>query len=261
MIAIEHLSVTYRREGRSVAALQDVSLTLEPGEILAVVGESGSGKSTLLMAILGLLPPGTEAGGTVTVDDSEPMEAGSEAVTPLRWTRIALILQGSMHSFTPVITVGRQIAEAIRQHGCRRESRDVRQTVAELLEEVGLPGTMADRFPHELSGGQKQRAAVAMALACSPPYLLADEPTTALDVITQARVMHLLQTTVRERHSGLMLVTHDLALASGVAHRIAVLEGGSLVEVNRSCRIIKQPRKGPTRRLVAALRRLEEETE
>jgi ABC-type glutathione transport system ATPase component len=256
MISIRDLSVTYRRNGSPVPAVKGCSLEIPSGEVTAIVGESGSGKSTLLMALMRLLPPGTAVTGSVSFNGVEVLQLEPEPLRKFRWEKMALVLQGAMHSFTPVLSLGRQIAEVLEVHRgtSRKEALDRAGT---LLNETGLPSDFRDRYPHEISGGQKQRAAIAMALACEPDFLLADEPTTALDVITQAEIVQVLAELVRTHGLGLVMVTHDLALASGLAHRLVVMYEGEIVEEGTPEEIIGTPRHPHTKDLVGSLKRME----
>jgi peptide/nickel transport system ATP-binding protein len=256
MISIKDLCVAYHGEKRSVEALRGVSLDVRRGEVVSVVGESGSGKSTLLLALLRLLPYGTSISGQVFLDDKNALGLSTEEFRKLRWRKISLVPQGSMNALTPVITIGSQIAEPMEVH-LGLNKADAKRKAASLLEEVELPANFSSRYPHQLSGGQRQRAAIAMALACNPNYLLADEPTTALDVIVQAEITKLLLRLVIERDMGLLLVTHDLPLASGLSDRIAVMHDGTIVEQGEPLELIESPRHHHTKVLIAALKKLE----
>ncbi|MFP4481477.1 MAG: ABC transporter ATP-binding protein [Thermovirgaceae bacterium] len=257
MISIRHLFVSYRNDGQTVEAVRDLSLDIPENRVTAVVGESGSGKSTLLYSILRLLPPGSHLSGQVFAGENNILEMNAERLNRFRWKECALILQGAMSSFTPVLSIGRQIAETISCHlGAPRS--DALKQAAGLLERVGLPRDFIRRYPHELSGGQKQRAAIAMAVSCKPAFLLADEPTTALDVITQAEITALLADLVTEERMGLLMVTHDLALALSVCCNLAVMKEGRIVESGPPEAILENPKHPHTSELVDAIRELEE---
>jgi len=253
MMEISHLSVTYPN---GVEAVTDANLMLSPGEIVALVGESGSGKSTLLYSVLRLLPPGTRVTGSITAEGRDVLAMDYNELNRFRWDRCALILQGAMSSFTPVLSIGNQIAETIIHHR-GLSAREALLKTSELLERVGLPTAFVSRYPHELSGGQKQRAAIAMAISCDPDFLLADEPTTALDVITQAEITVLLAELVAEKRMGLCMVTHDLPLALSLCHNLAVMKEGEIVEAGRPEMILKKPRHPHTVELVESIRKLE----
>lgn len=257
MIELESLSVLYRSDTRPVAALSEVTLKLPGGKITGLVGESGSGKTTLVMAILGLLPPEARVEGRILLGGVEVTKMEESELDRFRWTSVALVPQGSQNAFNPVRTIGDQIAEPIRIHmGFSRLEAEAK--ASQLLDEVGLGGKTLGRFPHELSGGQRQRAALAMALGCSPLFLLADEPTTALDVIIQAEIVDLLRRTVKERKMGMAVVTHDLALASGFCETICVLDGGRLVETLPAGDLAGRARHPRTKALIQSLRDMEE---
>ncbi|MBN1332166.1 MAG: ABC transporter ATP-binding protein [Synergistales bacterium] len=260
MIEIRDLNVIYRSNSRRVHAVRNANLTIEKGRITALVGESGSGKSTLLMAVTKLLPPGVRMDGSVFFENRDLLSMTDSELASYRWKKIALILQGSMNSLTPVIRIGSQIEEVLAFHLSMNGSF-LKQRTGELLNEAGLDPKFSMRFPHELSGGQKQRAAIAMALACDPPFLLADEPTTALDVITQSEIIGMLQRVVRSRNMGMLLVTHDIALASSLGDEIAVMKDGQIVEKGDPTRIITSPEHDHTRELISALQKIEGGTE
>ncbi len=257
MIAVEGLRLDYRTGIRRVRALDGIDLVLRRAATTAIVGASGSGKSSLVTALLRLLPPGASLSGKIAVEGRNIMNLSEKELSAsYRWTTVSLVLQGAMNAFTPVLTLGRQIAEVLEVH--RRLSRtEAMGKAAALLEETGLPRSWTARYPHELSGGQKQRAAIAMALACDPLYLLADEPTTALDVITQAEIVTLLKGLTRGRGLGLVLVTHDLALASTVADRLVVLQAGHVVDEGPTERLLDAPGHGHTASLLESLKTLE----
>lgn len=257
MIRIDHLSVSYRIDGGQVDAVRDLSLDIPRNRVTAVVGESGSGKSTLLYSILRLLPPGSHVSGQIRVGAKNVLAMDQRELNGFRWKECALILQGAMSSFTPVLPIGRQIAETLSHHLGLLRSEALSETV-DLLERVGLPGDFAGRYPHELSGGQKQRAAIAMAVSCKPAFLLADEPTTALDVITQAGIIALLAELVVENGMGLLMVTHDLPLALSICHNLAVMKDGRIVESGPPDGILERPEHPHTAELVKAIRTLEE---
>ena len=261
MISVENLSITYNRRTRrgeeKVQAVQDVSFSVEKGKIVALAGESGSGKSSLLMAIPGLLPPGTEVTGKICLDGTDLLSLSEKELNGLRWRRIALIPQGAMNSFTPVLTVGSSVEEVLSVH-LGLTGNKARERTDHLFAIAGLEGTLAARYPHELSGGQKQRAAIALALACDPDYLLCDEPTTALDVITQKGIIGTLKILVEEKGLGMLLVSHDLPLAASAASRIFILKDGFLVEEGPPKELIAHPKNPHTAALVNALRELEE---
>ena len=263
MIVIRDLSITYGRitsrgRGGDTEAVRGVSLSVEKGKLFALAGESGSGKSSVLMAIPGLLPPGTRTSGEILLDGRDLLKMPEEELNRLRWRRIALIPQGAMNSFTPVITVGRHVEEVLEVHmGLSRS--EVRRRIPDLFSMAGLEADLASRFPHELSGGQKQRAAIALALACVPDYLLCDEPTTALDVITQKGIISTLQDLVEKRGLGLLLVSHDLPLAASVCSRLFIMKDGLLVEQGDPGEIVRAPKNPHSAALVRALLELEAE--
>ncbi|WP_290682718.1 ABC transporter ATP-binding protein [Aminivibrio sp.] len=264
MIDIRNLSVTYGRitsEGRGsrAAAVKNVSMTIRKGQFSALAGESGSGKSTILMAIPGLLPPGTVVSGEILLDGKDLLTLPEKELNRIRWRRIAIVPQGAMNSFTPVLTVGRHVEEVLSVHLglSRKEALD---RIPSIFALAGLDEELARRYPHELSGGQKQRAAIALALACSPDYLLCDEPTTALDVITQQGIIATLKNLVEKKGLGLLLISHDLPLAASVADRLHILKDGELVEEGDPAEITARPRNPHTRALVKALLDLEEES-
>jgi peptide/nickel transport system ATP-binding protein len=230
LLQVEDLQVWFDLEGRGeLHAVQGVNLSLEPGERLGLVGESGCGKTTTALAIMGLLPSSASASGRVLLEGVDILAGGEEAMRPHRWVDIAIVFQGAMNALNPVQTVGQQIVEAIELHN-RARGATARARTGELLEAVGIPAARAGRYPHELSGGMRQRAAIAMALACNPKVLIADEPTTALDVMVQAQILELLDGLCRDFGLALVLVTHDLPVVAQLCNRCAVMYAGEIVE-------------------------------
>ncbi|MDR2136936.1 MAG: ABC transporter ATP-binding protein [Synergistaceae bacterium] len=254
-LELRDLSVTYRGE---VRAVRNCSFSLAKGDILGLVGESGSGKSSALMAIPHLLPKGTLVSGKIFCGGEDLSALGEESINAWRWRRVALVPQGAMNSFTPHLSVERHITEVLSHH-MKTPKREGRRRAAELFQTVGLESSFLSRYPHELSGGQKQRAALAAALACEPDFLLADEPTTALDVVTQKEVLDMTVSLVRGRGMGLLLVTHDLPLAAAICDTLVVMKEGSIVESGPSRELIDAPKNPYTRQLIRAIRDMEME--
>ena len=210
-------------------AVRGVDLDLHPGETLGLAGESGCGKSSLAAALLRLLPPGTNVTGEVLLDGEDVLKMKPGRLRAVRWTDLAIVFQGALHTLNPVQRVGDQIGEAIRLHSKDGRGK-VSTRVGELLELVGLPARRASAYPHELSGGQRQRVLIGLALACEPRLLVADEPTTALDVMVQAQVLRLLEDLQRELGLGIIFITHDLSTLADLSDRIAVMYAGRIVE-------------------------------
>ena len=256
-LELQGLNVTYRSQRGCVHALKDCSFSVSKGDIVGLVGESGSGKSSALMAIPRLLPKGTLVSGRIFCDGEDISALKGRFINAWRWRRIALVPQGASASFTPHISIGNHIAEVLVFH-LNKTGREAEQCAVDLLRTVGLDASFFGRYPHELSGGQKQRAALAAALACEPDFLLADEPTTALDVITQKEVLDMIVSLVRGRGMGLLLVTHDLPLAAGICDSLIVMKEGAVVESGASRELIENPRHAYTRHLIDSLRRMEE---
>ena len=251
MISVRDLSVTI--QGRPVLA--DVDLDLTPGRITGLVGESGSGKSMTALAIIGLLPEGAGARGRIDLDGQNLLDLPERALNDLRGRRIGMIFQEPMTALNPLMNIGDQVAEVLVQH--HGMDREAALAVARArLDRVGLPAPRfpLSLFPHELSGGQRQRVAIAMAIADAPDLLIADEPTTALDVTTQAQILDLLRELVRTEGMALLLITHDLAVIAGVADRVAVMQSGRVVEQGATEPLFRTQAHPYTRALFAAAR-------
>jgi oligopeptide/dipeptide ABC transporter ATP-binding protein len=252
LLEVENLHVWFELEGgRELHAVQGVSFSLEPGERLGLVGESGCGKTTSVLGVLGLLPPSASVAGRVLLNGEDILAGGEETIRPHRWVDLAIVFQGAMNALNPVKTVGSQIVEALELHR-QASGRAARLRTGELLDSVGIPADRADRFPHEFSGGMRQRAAIAMALSCNPSVLVADEPTTALDVMVQAQILELLDSLCRDFGLALLLVTHDLPVVAELCDRAAVMYAGEIVEYGPVDALYHEPRHPYTRLLFAA---------
>jgi len=213
-----------------VPAVRNVDLDLDRGEIVGIAGESGCGKSTLASTILRLQPPSARVTGEVLFEGADVLTMSWGDLRALRWAGASMVFQGALHSLNPVRRVGDQIAEPIHLHDPETSDKKAHVRVGELLEQVGLPAGRARAYPHQLSGGQKQRIMIAMALACRPRLIVADEPTTALDVMVQAQVLHVLSGLVHELGVGMLMISHDLSVLADLCDRIVVMYGGRVVE-------------------------------
>jgi oligopeptide/dipeptide ABC transporter ATP-binding protein len=259
LLEVEHLSVTFPGDGVPVHALDDVSLTLGEHEVLGVVGESGSGKTTLALALLGLLPADARVDGVIRFRGTDLVGLGDRELRPLRGDRIAIVFQDAPAVFNPVMTVGAQVAEAIAVHHAVGDA-ELRERVVALLDLVGIPDARrrAGQLPHEYSGGMRQRAMIAMAIANDPDVLVADEPTTALDVTVQAQVLDVLERVQERTRSSTVLVTHDLGVVAGIAQRVMVMYAGRQAEVAPVDDVFHASRHPYTLGLLASLPRLDD---
>ncbi|CCH31062.1 ABC transporter ATP-binding protein [Actinosynnema sp. NPDC047251] len=253
MSLLEVSGLTVRSGGRTL--LDDVGFTVEPGERVGLIGGSGSGKSLTALAVLGLLPEGMGVEGSVRFDGVELVGRGDRELSAVRGKRIAMVFQEPLTALNPLMRVGKQIAEPLRTHrGLSRKAAFAE--AVRLADKVGLPDPehTVRAFPHQLSGGQRQRVGIAMALACRPALLLADEPTTALDVTVQAGILRLLAELVAEEGTALLFITHDLAVLAQVVRRVLVLGDGRLLEEGVPADVLRAPRHPATRELVALAR-------
>ncbi len=236
-LSVRDLAVTYRSRGGEVPAVRGVTFDIDDGETLGVAGESGCGKTTMAMALLRLLPATAQVTGNIMFRDEDVLAMKPGRLRSVRWAGMSMVFQGAQHVLNPVHRIGRQIAEAMDAHHLPSGGR----RIGDLLESVGLTARRADDYPHELSGGQRQRVMIAMALACEPKLIIADEPTTALDVMVQAQVLDLLRTIGRERGLAMIFVTHDLSVLRAVADRTIVLYAGRIVEQGPTRAVLSEP--------------------
>ncbi|NWG46459.1 MAG: ABC transporter ATP-binding protein [Alphaproteobacteria bacterium] len=255
LLSIEDLSVTFRSERGPVRAVHSVSLHVDEGETLAIVGESGSGKSVTALSILRLIgDAGRIDRGRILFDGRDLLTLDKAGIRSIRGDRISMIFQEPMSSLNPVLTVGKQVAEPIRLHRGKSWAQAM-EDAAELLERVAIPDArerLGD-YPHQFSGGMRQRVMIAMALACQPRLIIADEPTTALDVTVQAQILHLLKELTRELRSALILITHDLGVVARYADRVAVMYAGRVVETAPARALYARPSHPYTLGLMASI--------
>jgi peptide/nickel transport system ATP-binding protein len=240
VLELRDLHITYRSERGDVPAVRGVDLTIEPGETVGLAGESGCGKSTIASAVLRLLPRRTKVEGQILLDGEDVYTMKPGRLRAVRWTSASIVFQGALHSLNPVRRVGAQIDEAILLHS-KLDQRAARRKSNELLERVGIPAARARAYPHQLSGGQRQRVLIALALACGPKLLIADEPTTALDVMVQAQVLELLAELQRDHGLALLFITHDLSVLTSTCERLAVMYAGRIVEDGPSHDVFGDP--------------------
>ncbi|HYO39239.1 MAG TPA: ABC transporter ATP-binding protein [Nocardioidaceae bacterium] len=241
LLALRGLSVAYQTGEGRLPAVRGVDLVVRAGEVVGIAGESGCGKSTLASTLLRLQPKDALVEGEVLVAGRDVQTMGWGDLRALRWAQAAIVFQGALHSLNPVRRIETQIAEPLRLHEPDLSAAAVSARVAELLEQVGLPATRSRVYPHQLSGGQRQRVMIAMALACRPQLIVADEPTTALDVMVQAQILDLLSGLVRDLGVGLLIISHDLSVLSDVCDRVAVMYAGRVVECGSAEQVFTSP--------------------
>jgi oligopeptide/dipeptide ABC transporter ATP-binding protein len=259
LLSVNDLEVKFATRKATIHAVNRVSFDLEPGETLGIVGESGSGKSVTSLAMLGILPrQGRVTGGSVMFDGRDLLTTPDPELRKIRGREIAMVFQDPMTSLNPVLRVGRQITEALRTH-MGMNGDEARAEAKSLLERVGIPD--AERrlrdYPHQFSGGMRQRVMIAMAISCRPKILIADEPTTALDVTIQAQILEVLRSLVEQERMGLILITHDLGVVAGICQRTNVMYAGSFVETGRTPDIFARPKHPYTVGLLASVPRLD----
>jgi peptide/nickel transport system ATP-binding protein len=251
VLSVRDLRVTYRTKAGGVPAVRGVDLDIDRGQVLGLAGESGCGKSTIAGAILRLHPASTSIEGQIELDGNDVLSLKPGRLRAVRWTGASIVFQGALHALNPVRRIGDQVVEAITVHKLAGE-REARVRTAELLEQVGLPARRIDDYPHELSGGQKQRVMIAMALACNPSLIIADEPTTALDVMVQAQVLRLLRNLQHELGLAMLFITHDLSVLVEVADSIAIMYAGLIVEEGQAEQVFHTPEHPYTKALAGA---------
>jgi oligopeptide/dipeptide ABC transporter ATP-binding protein len=259
LLSVEDLRVEFWTQRGTVHAVNGVSFDISAGETLGIVGESGCGKSVTSLAILGILPrAGRVTGGRAVFEGRDLIGLSDSELRRIRGRDIAMIFQDPMTSLNPVLTVGRQIRESIETH-FDVDRKQAQRRVVELLEQVGIPEAKrrAGDYPHQFSGGMRQRAMIAMALACEPKLLIADEPTTALDVTIQAQILDLLRALVAERDTALVMITHDLGVVAGMCERVHVMYGGMVMETGSAEDVFRSPRHPYTLGLLQSVPRLD----
>jgi len=260
LLSVRDLHVEFSGRGTTVRAVRGLSYDIGAGETVGLVGESGSGKSVSALSLLGLLPKRVSRipAGSALFEGEEILGLSDERLRSIRGARIAMIFQDPLSSLNPVLTIGRQISEAVETHR-GLTNKQARERATELLELVGIPdaATRLDNYPHQFSGGMRQRAMIAMALSCEPSLLIADEPTTALDVTIQAQILELLRRLRSELHMAVLLITHDLGVVAGFADRLAVMYAGRLVELGPTETILSDPAHPYTVGLLRSLPRLD----
>jgi peptide/nickel transport system ATP-binding protein len=254
ILEVRNLSVNYLTDdGTALRAIEGVSFNLEPGRSLGLVGESGCGKTTAMLGVLRLLPAeGRIVSGEVRYKGVDLLRLSERAMREYRWSRMSIVFQGAMNALNPVRRVGDLIAEVIMLHWTPTDRKQANKRVGELLEMVGITPEMARQYPHQYSGGMRQRAMIAMALACSPDVLIADEPTTALDVMIQAQILDLLQKLQKELGLSIILVTHDLGVVAELCDDVLVMYGGKTAEYASADAIYNEPLHPYTQRLLQA---------
>lgn len=255
-LAVEKLETGFVNNGSYTPAVKQVSLHLNRGECLGLIGESGSGKSVTALSIMGLVasPPGLIRNGAIYLDGNDVLNMTETELTATRGSKVAYVFQDPLTTLHPMYSIGKQVEEAIGAHSTMSASERRRQAIA-LLEKVGIPDApeRADHYPHQLSGGQRQRVGIAMALANDPDIIIADEPTTALDVTVQARILELLRDLQRERGVALLFITHDFGVVSEICDRVAVMKDGEIVETGTAKAVLADPQHNYTKRLIACV--------
>ncbi|MEV4799772.1 ABC transporter ATP-binding protein [Nonomuraea sp. NPDC049421] len=260
LLEVEDLTVTFPTTRGPVDVVRNVSFTVGRDETVGIVGESGSGKSMTSLAVMGLLPKGARTSGSIRLDGAELLGRPERELRRIRGDQMSMIFQDPLSSLNPYYTVGLQIEEMYRAHR-DRSRKAARQVAVDALAQVGLPDPdkRIDHYPHQFSGGQRQRIMIAMALVCRPKLLIADEPTTALDVTVQAQILRLLAELREQSGTGMMFITHDLAVISSIATRVLVMRRGEQVEYGTAEQVFAEPRHDYTRMLLESIPRIDDE--
>jgi peptide/nickel transport system ATP-binding protein len=260
ILQIEDLSIALPKRSDRPFAVEDVSFDVIPGEILCIVGESGSGKSMVSNAIMGLLPKPhvTIAKGKILFEDRDLAQMSDSAMQSVRGSKIGMIFQEPMTALNPIMKISKQLAEVYQTHGVKLSKKEVVEKTVAMFTDVGLPDpiSIGDSYPFELSGGQRQRAMIAMALALEPQVLIADEPTTALDVTTQAQILKLVSDLQQKRNMGVIFITHDFGVVAEIADRVIVMQSGKIVEQGSAEQVLNQPRHPYTKNLIMTVPQL-----
>ncbi len=261
LLEVRDLQTHFHTQDGVVKAVDRVSFFVDRGETLGIVGESGCGKSVTSLSIMRLIPspPGKIAGGQILFDGEDLLQQSEERMRQIRGNRIAMIFQDPMTSLNPVLTIGRQITESLELH-LKLSRREAQKRAAELLDMVGIPSASKrlDNYPHQFSGGMRQRVMIAMALSCNPELLIADEPTTALDVTIQAQILELINRLKEELDTAVIIITHDLGVVAGMTDRVTVMYAGRVVEEGPTREIFENPRMPYTIGLLRSIPRLDE---
>ena len=264
VLQIENLQTHFFTDRGQIPAVDGVTISVNKGEVVGIVGESGCGKSVTSLSVMKLVPnpPGRIVGGKIKFKGEDLVTVNEKRMRDIRGNEIAMIFQEPMTSLNPVFTIGNQIGESIRLHtkASKKESRD---RAIDMLKKVGIPRAEAivDEYPHQLSGGMRQRVMIAMAMACNPELLIADEPTTALDVTIQAQILDLMRQLNREAQTAILLITHDLGVVAEMCHRVVVMYAGNVIEEGDVRTILKKPKHPYTKGLLNSLPKLEESQE
>jgi peptide/nickel transport system ATP-binding protein len=251
ILEVNNLNMSYKTIDGEVDAVKDVSFTVKEGESFGIVGESGCGKTSVAMSLLQLQADnGRITSGEIIFDGKNIVELNESELREVRWSGISIVFQGAMNSWNPVVKIGEQIREAIREHYPDKSKEDNTKKIIELFDIVGLDSTIIDRFPHELSGGMKQRAVIALALSCDPKLIIADEPTTALDVVIQDQILKEIRKVQDVLGLSLIYISHDIAVIAEMTDNMAVMYAGSIVEMGNTAKVFSNPQHSYTRMLL-----------
>jgi peptide/nickel transport system ATP-binding protein len=252
LLEMRDVHLTYSTGAGDVPAVRGVNLTVQAGQVFGVAGESGCGKSTLASTVLRLYPKSARVSGEVLLNGEDVLTMRWGRLRAARWSEAAIVFQGALHSLNPIQRIGKQLIEPILLHDATATPKSASAKVRHLLDQVGLPASYVDAYPHQLSGGQKQRVMIALALSCDPEVLIADEPTTALDVMVQAQILDLLSAVARELQMAVLFISHDLSVLGTTCDRVAVMYAGRIIEQGPARDVFDSPKHPYTRALSAA---------